>query len=50
MATIEVPFETVEEIKEKLLKLEESFKKRYTKEDPWYDIACKREDRLVRIN
>lgn len=45
MATVEVPFETPEEIAEKLCAYEDLFKSRYTKEDDWFRITCEMEDR-----
>lgn len=40
MATVEVPFETKEQIEEKLATFGELFKRRYTKEDKWYSRTC----------
>ncbi len=50
MATVEVPFETPEQIKEKLLDFEGRFQNRYKVGDPWYARASQRDERLVRIN
>ena len=45
MATIEVPFENPERIKEKLCHYEELFKTRYTKEDEGFRRTGEMEER-----
>lgn len=40
-----VPFETPEQVEERVASFEELFKSRFSKEDKWYAVACSRQDR-----